>query len=86
MTLLGVYRFTRKRLPALAGLAAVLLITLTPFRWYALEARSYSLLVGFLAISALLWQRIGEKRFMTPLFALFLTVGVSFHHLAVVVI
>ncbi len=86
MTLLGVYWFVRKRLPAFAGLAAVFLITLSPFRGYALEARSYSLLVGFLAISAVLWQRIGEKRFMTPLFALFLTLAVSFHHLAVVVI
>ena len=86
MVLFGVYWFARKRLPAFAGLAAVFLITLSPFREYALEARSYSLLVGFLAISAVLWQRIGEKRFMTPLFALFLTLAVSFHHLAVVVI
>ena len=86
MTLLGVYWFARKTLPAFAGLAAVFLITLSPFRAQALEARSYSLLVGSLAISAVLWQRIGEKRFMTPLFALFLTLAVSFHHLAVVVI
>jgi hypothetical protein len=86
LTLLGVYWFARKRLPAVAGLAAVFLITLSPFRKYALEARPYSLWVGFLAISAVLWQRIGEKRFMTPLFALFLTLAVSCHHLAVVVI
>lgn len=32
MTLLGVYLFVRKRLPAIAGLAGALLITLTPFR------------------------------------------------------
>ena len=86
MTLLGVYWFSRKRLPAIAGLAAVFLITLSPFRGYAVEARSYSLLVGFLAISAVLWQRIDEKRFMTPLLALFLTLAVSSHHLAVVAI
>jgi hypothetical protein len=86
ITLLGVYWFARKRLPAFAGLAAVFLITLSPYRWYALEARSYSLLVGFLAISAVLWQRIGERRFMTPLFALFLTLAISCHHLAVVAI
>jgi hypothetical protein len=86
MTLLGVYWFARKRLPAFAGLAAVFLITLSPFRGYALEARSYSLLVGFLAISAVLWQRMGEKRFMTPLFTLFLSLAVSCHYLAVVAI
>jgi hypothetical protein len=86
MTLLGVYWFARKRLTAIAGLVAVVLITLSPFRGYALEARSYSLLVGFLAISAILWQRIDKKRFMTPLFAVFLTLAVSCHHLAVVAI
>ncbi|MGD0061612.1 MAG: hypothetical protein ABSD58_19565 [Verrucomicrobiia bacterium] len=86
MTLLGVYWFARKRLPAIAGLVAAVLIALSPFRGYALEARSYSLLVGFLAISAILWQRIDKKRFMTPLFAVFLTLAVSCHHLAVVAI
>jgi hypothetical protein len=86
LTLLGVYWFARKRLPAFAGLAAVLLITLSPFRAYAVEARSYTLLVGFLAISAVFWQRIGEKQCMTPLFALFLTLAVSCHHLAVAAI
>jgi hypothetical protein len=86
LTLLGVYLFARKRLSAFAGLAAVLLITLSPFRPYAVEARSYTLLVGFLAIAAVFWQRIGEKWCMTPLFALFLTLAVSCHHLAVVAI
>jgi hypothetical protein len=86
LTLLGIYWLARKRLPVSAGLTAVLLITLSPFRGYALEARSYALLVGFLAISAALWQRIDEKRFMTPLLALFLTLAVSCHHLAVVAI
>ena len=71
ITLLGIYWFVRKRFPLTAGLAAVLLLTLCPFREYALEARSYTLLVGFLAISAVLWQRIGEMRLTTPLFALY---------------
>jgi hypothetical protein len=86
LTLLGVYWFARKKLPVLAALTAVLLISLSPFRSYALEARSYSLVVGFLAISAVLWQRIDEKRFMKPLLAVFLTLAVSCHHLAVVAI
>ena len=83
LTLLGIYWFVCKRFPTVAGLAAVLLVTLSPFRGYALEARSYALLVGSLAISAALWQRIGERRLLTPLFALFLAVAVSCHYLAV---
>ena len=87
LTLLGVYLFARKRVPAFASLTGVLLIMLSPFRGYALEARSYALLVGFLAISAVLWQGIDEKKpYMTPLFAFVLTLAVSCHHLAAVAI
>jgi hypothetical protein len=69
-----------------AGLTAVFLMMLSPFRTYAVEARSYSLIVGFLAIAAVFWQRIGEKPLMTSLFALFLTLAVASHNLAVVTI
>lgn len=86
LSLIGVYWFARKRLPAPISLAAMLLITVSPFREYALMARPYSLMVGFLAISAVLWQRIGEKRFMTPLLAVFLALAVSCHHLAIVAV
>jgi hypothetical protein len=40
--------------------------------------------VGSLAVTAVFWQRIGEQRFATLLFGLFLTFAVSLHHLAVV--
>lgn len=36
-----------------------------------MEARPYSLMVGFFAISAVLWQRAGERRFITPALASF---------------
>jgi hypothetical protein len=86
LTLAGVYWFARRRLPVSAGVTAALLIALSPFRDYAVDARCYSMLVGLLAVSAALWQRIGEKRFLTPLFALVLTLGVSTHYLAVIAI
>lgn len=86
LTLLAVYRFARKRLPVLTGATAVLLVTLSPFRAYALEARSYTLLVGCLAIAAVLWQMVDERRFATPLLALFLALAVSSHHYAVLAI
>ncbi len=86
LSLLGVYWFIRKRLPPFAGVVAVLLITVSPFRWYATEARCYALLTGFVAISAVFWQRIDERRFMTPLFAVFLALAASCHPLAVVII
>ena len=86
LTLLGVYWFAEKSLPVLAGPTAVLLVSLSPFRDYALEARSYSLLVGFLAIAAVCWQRVDSKRFMALMLAVSLGLAVSCHHLAVVTI
>jgi hypothetical protein len=86
LTLLAVYCFTRRKRPALVGLVAVLLISLSPFRAYAIEARAYALLVGFLAIAAVFWQRLDKGWFMTPLFAVSLILAVACHHLAVVAI
>lgn len=86
LTLLGVYWFARKRLSALAALTAVLLIALSPFRGYAVEARPYALLVGFLTIAAVLWQKLDERWFMTPLFAVSLALAVACHTLAVMAI
>jgi len=64
----------------------VLLIALSPFRAYAIEARSYALVTGLLAVAAATWQRVGEKRLFTLLYGVFLMLAVSCHHLAVVAI
>jgi ABC-type multidrug transport system fused ATPase/permease subunit len=50
------------------------------------EARSYALLVGFLTTAAVLWQRLDERRFITPFFAASLAFAVACHTLAVVTI
>jgi hypothetical protein len=86
LALLGVYWFVRKRLSGIVSLAAVVLITLSPFRTYALEARSYALLVGFLAISVVLWQRIDDQPRLKPLLALFLALSVCTHYYGVLAI
>jgi hypothetical protein len=84
LSLLGVYWFVRRRLPPVAGLCAALLLSVSLLQYYALEARSYALLVGFLAISAALWQRIDEKPWAKPLFVASLTFAVALHYTAVV--
>jgi len=86
LSLLGVYWFAIREVPASAALTAVILMTLSPFRRYALQARPYSLLVGFLAISAALWQRVGGQWYILPLLALFLTLAVSCHYFAIIAI
>jgi len=86
LCLLGIYWFATKKLPVLAGLMAVILITLSPFRGYAIETRSYALMMGFIALSLAAWQRIGDRQIMTPIFALLLALAVACHPLAVVTI
>ncbi len=78
-----VYFFASRRISPVAGLIATLLLVLSPFHLYAIEARAYGILVGLLALSALLWQRIEDKWWIAPLFTVALTLGVSSHHLAI---
>jgi Dolichyl-phosphate-mannose-protein mannosyltransferase len=84
LSLLGVYWFVRKRYSAVAALSAVLILSLLPFREYAIEARSYALMVGLLAVSAALWQRVDERWWARPLLACCLMLAVAAHHFAVV--
>jgi 4-amino-4-deoxy-L-arabinose transferase-like glycosyltransferase len=86
LALLGVYWFVSKRFSQTAGLVAAILISLTPFRAYAIEARSYALLVGFVALAAALWQRIGEVRFASLFFGLALLLAVASHPFAVLIV
>jgi hypothetical protein len=85
-TMLAAFLFLRKSLGPAAGLAGALLISLSPLREFGYEARSYALLVGFLAMAAVAWQRIGERRFMTPLFALLLMLAVACHPTAILLV
>ena len=86
MALVGVYCIVRKRYPSVAGLAAVLLMTTTPLRDYAIEARCYALLVGCFAVSAALWQRVEERRYAGFFLGVFLTIAVALHYLAVLML
>lgn len=82
LALLGVYLFAAAAAGRQAGLAAVLLLSLTPAASYAYEARPYALLVGTLALAAVCWQRVsGGWRWSFGLAAL-LTVATNLHYLA----
>jgi hypothetical protein len=86
LALASVYLFSSRRISPVAGLIATLLLALSAFCLYAIEARAYAILVGLLALSAVLWQRIEEKWWITPAFAVALTLGVSSHYLAIIVL
>ncbi len=84
LCLSGTYWFLSKHVSRSSGLVAALIIALSRFREYGIEARAYSILVGLLAISAALWQRVDEKRWAAPCLAITLTLATCSHYLAVV--
>jgi hypothetical protein len=81
--MIGVYMFVRKRLSTHPALIAVLLLCSSSFRMYALQARSYALMVGCLAVAAAVWQELDEKRWAAPAMAALLAGAVACHYLAV---
>lgn len=82
LALAGSFFFVRKRLGGAAACVSLLIIALSPLRPYAVEARPYALLAGFLAVSAACWQRIGENRAAMPLLWLFFPLAVTVHYYA----
>lgn len=84
LAIAGVYLFVRKWLSPAAGLIAALVLALSPFREYAIEARPYALMVGFLAAAAAFWQQIEESWTYPLLFGASLALGVASHHYTVV--
>jgi hypothetical protein len=64
MGMLGIYAFVGRRYGPTMGLAAALLLALSPFEYYATEARPYAVLVGLIAVAAAIWQRIDEQRWL----------------------
>jgi len=83
LALLAVWFFLRYRLPAEAAICGLFVLSLSPFRTYSLEARPYALMVGLVAAAAVCWQRIGARRWATPLLGLSLALAVSAHYFAI---
>jgi hypothetical protein len=81
MTCAALYLFARRDLGATAGLTAVFMMMLsTLHHGYDVEARPYSLMVMFVAIAALAWQRASSWAWTIVLgFATALAVGTHYY-------
>lgn len=56
------YFFVRRRTTPVYGLLSALLLLGSTYKSYALEARPYALVLGFLGVAAVGWQRATEER------------------------
>src|SRR5260370_18112356 len=81
--LLCLYQFVSTRCGRLYGLAAVVFATTTAAIPYAYEARPYGLVLGFVGVAILCWQRARETRhrpLVLALLALSLAGAISLHY------
>jgi len=83
MALAGIYLLSSKRYGGLIGLLAALVVALSPFRSYGMEARPYALLAGLLAVAAASWQRTGQSRAAAAVFAVTMPLAATVHYYAV---
>jgi len=57
---LCMFRFVSFRTNALGGFIAMMVPLITPAYWYAYEARSYGIVLGFCGVALICWQAAGE--------------------------
>jgi len=86
------YLFVRRRTNVLFGCVAALFPAVTEAFRYSYEARPYGLLLGFSALALLCWQRAisagtaGHRKFALAGLWLSVSLAVSFHYYAVLVL
>ncbi|MGC4053994.1 MAG: hypothetical protein QM757_33325 [Paludibaculum sp.] len=82
LALSGLYQFIASVRGRSAGLAAMLLLALTPVSAYAWEARPYALLLGVLAWAAAAWRKADRHWIWCAILAALLTAATNLHYLA----
>lgn len=58
---LCLFRFVSFRTDALGGFIAMTVPLITPAYWYAYEARSYGIVLGFCGVALICWQAAGQR-------------------------
>ncbi len=86
LAMLGALLFVGRRFGPSLGLAAALLVSISPLGEFAIEARPYIIVVGLLLIAAALWQRVDERRWVPFAFGLTLCLATALHHLAILAV
>ena len=86
LTLAACFRFVQRKSSSEAASLAALLITVTPLRVYAVEARPYALVVGLIAVAVVAWGSVRRSAVSTFVLAFALTAAVAIHHLTVLVL
>jgi hypothetical protein len=84
-TVFCMYHILSRRVNHLSALVGATFILCTPLATYASEARPYALMVGFVSIAILAWQRIDDSRLYCLLLAIALAAAVSVHYYAIFV-
>ncbi len=79
------YLILSRRIDRLSALAGAAFLLSTQLILFALEARPYALMVGFVSVAILAWQRTDESGFYSLILGIALAIALSLHYYAILV-
>jgi hypothetical protein len=85
LTIICTYLALSRRTDRLSAIAGAAFLLCTPLVAYAVEARPYALMIGFVSVAIVAWQRIDESRLYTLLLGMALAIALSLHYYAILV-
>jgi len=79
------YLILCRRIDRLSAIVGAAFLLCTPLVSYAVEARPYALVAGFVSIAILAWQRTDESKLYSILMGVALAIALSLHYYAIFV-
>jgi hypothetical protein len=85
VTIVSIYLFLSRRIDRLSALVGATFLLCTQLVFYSTEARPYGLMIGFVSVAILAWQRTDGSQFYPLLLCIALTIALSLHYYAILV-
>lgn len=85
VTIFCTYLFLTRRTDRLSAIVGATFLICTPLVAYAIEARPYELMIGFVSVAILAWQRADDSRLYYLLLGIALAIALSLHYYAILV-
>lgn len=85
LTIYCTYLILSKRIDRLSALVGATFLLCTQLVGYAADARPYGLMIGFVALAILAWQRTDESRLYSLILGIALAITLSLHYYAILI-
>jgi hypothetical protein len=85
VTIVCIYLFLSRRIDRLSSLVGATFLLCTQLVFYSTEARPYGLMIGFVSVAILAWQRTDKSQFYSVALCIALAIALSLHYYAILV-